>query len=240
MLKGKAAIVIGSTSGIDLAIATSFAVEVAEHGITSNTICPGYVKTPLVDGQIAERARAHGIPPENVIRDVLLAHQARKHFVTVEEIAALALFLASDAAASITATALAVDGGWTQHQEAGMDRTAGRDPESSDRKLIALALQGGGAHGAFTWGVIDRLLSFVTSLLQGSKIDRPDMKEMLIHSIRSDEAMSALGVSSKLNADWSFLCFLRDEGRARAEVWLHDNFDAIGQRSSIDIRAEFL
>ena len=121
-----------------------------------------------------------------------------------------------------------------------MDRTAGRDPESGDRKLIALALQGGGAHGAFAWGVIDRLLSFVTSLLQGSKIDRPDMKEMLIHSIRSDEAMSALGVSSKLNADWSFLCFLRDEGRARSEAWLHDNFDAIGQRSSIDIRAEFL
>ncbi|BFG77385.1 hypothetical protein PTKU46_54180 [Paraburkholderia terrae] len=115
MLKGKAAIVTGSTSGIGLAIATSFAVEVAEHGITSNTICPGYVKTPLVDGQIAEQARAHGISPENVIRDVLLAHQARKHFVTVEEVAALALFLASDAAASITATALAVDGGWTQH-----------------------------------------------------------------------------------------------------------------------------
>ncbi|MHB9835555.1 patatin-like phospholipase family protein [Paraburkholderia terrae] len=85
-----------------------------------------------------------------------------------------------------------------------------------------------------------RAISFVTSLLQESKIDRPDMKEMLIHSIRSDEAMSALGVSSKLNADWSFLCFLRDEGRARAEAWLHDNFDAIGQRSSIDIRAEFL
>jgi len=85
-----------------------------------------------------------------------------------------------------------------------------------------------------------RAISFVTSLIQEGKIDRPDMKQMLIHSIRSDEAMSALGVSSKLNADWPFLCFLRDEGRARAERWLHDNFDAIGQRSSIDIRAEFL
>ena len=85
-----------------------------------------------------------------------------------------------------------------------------------------------------------RAISFVTSLIQEGKIDRPDMKQMLIHSIRSDEAMSALGVSSKLNADWPFLCFLRDEGRARAETWLHDNFDAIGQRSSIDIRAEFL
>ncbi|MBP0590795.1 patatin-like phospholipase family protein [Paraburkholderia sp. LEh10] len=85
-----------------------------------------------------------------------------------------------------------------------------------------------------------RAISFVTSLIQQGRIDRPDMKEMLIHSIRSDEAMAALGVSSKLNADWSFLCFLRDEGRARAEAWLHDNFDAIGERSSIDLRAEFL
>jgi 3-hydroxybutyrate dehydrogenase len=98
-----------------IGLSKTVAVEVAEHGITSNTICPGYVRTPLVDGQIAEQAKAHGISPENVIRDVLLAHQARKSFVTVEEIAALALFLASDAAASITATALAVDGGWTQH-----------------------------------------------------------------------------------------------------------------------------
>ena len=95
-----------------IGLSKTVAVEVAEHGITSNTICPGYVRTPLVDGQIAEQAKAHGISPENVIRDVLLAHQARKSFVTVEEIAAIALFLASDAAASITATALAVDGGW--------------------------------------------------------------------------------------------------------------------------------
>ncbi|MBN3760627.1 hypothetical protein [Burkholderia sp. Ac-20365] len=47
-------------------------------------------------------------------------------------------------------------------------------------------------------------------------------------------------MSSKLNADWSLLCYLRDEGRARAEAWLRDNFDAIGERSSIDLRAEFL
>jgi len=91
------------------------AIEVAEFGITSNTICPGYVKTPLVDQQIADQAKAHGISEADVVRDVMLVHQARKEFVRVEELAALAVFLASDAAASMTATALAMDGGWTQH-----------------------------------------------------------------------------------------------------------------------------
>jgi len=91
------------------------ALEVAEYGITCNTLCPGYVKTPLVERQIADQARAHGISAENVVRDVLLTHQARKEFVAVEELAALTLFLCSDAAASMTAAALAMDGGWTQH-----------------------------------------------------------------------------------------------------------------------------
>jgi 3-hydroxybutyrate dehydrogenase len=91
------------------------ALELAQSGITANTICPGYVKTPLVERQIADQARAHGISPEAVVRDVMLSHQARKEFVRVEELAALAVFLASDAAASMTATALAMDGGWTQH-----------------------------------------------------------------------------------------------------------------------------
>jgi 3-hydroxybutyrate dehydrogenase len=91
------------------------ALELAESGITANTICPGYVKTPLVERQIADQARAHGISPEAVVRDVMLSHQARKQFVTVEELAALAVFLASDAANSMTACALAMDGGWTQH-----------------------------------------------------------------------------------------------------------------------------
>jgi 3-hydroxybutyrate dehydrogenase len=90
-------------------------IELAEFGITCNTICPGYVKTPLVEKQIADQARAHGIQPEAVVRDVMLAHQARKEFVRVEELAALAVFLASDAAASMTASAIAMDGGWTQH-----------------------------------------------------------------------------------------------------------------------------
>jgi len=90
-------------------------IELAPFGITCNTICPGYVKTPLVDKQIADQARAHGISPEHVVRDVLLVHQARKEFVRVEELAALAVFLSSDAAASMTAAAITMDGGWTQH-----------------------------------------------------------------------------------------------------------------------------
>ena len=94
--------------------AASFHAE-PEFGVTSNTICPGYVKTPLVDKQIADQAKAHGISPEQVVRDVMLSHQARKEFIQVEELAALAVFLASDAAASMTGTALAMDGGWTLH-----------------------------------------------------------------------------------------------------------------------------
>jgi 3-hydroxybutyrate dehydrogenase len=98
-----------------LGLSKTVALEVADHGITSNTICPGYVKTPLVEKQITDQAKAHGISPENVVRDVMLVHQARKEFVTVEELAALAVFLSSDSAASVTAAALAMDGGWSQH-----------------------------------------------------------------------------------------------------------------------------
>jgi 3-hydroxybutyrate dehydrogenase len=98
-----------------IGLSKTVAVELAEFGITSNTICPGYVKTPLVEKQVAEQAKAHGIPPERVIKEVMLAHQARKEFVQVEELAALAVFLASDQAASMTGTALAMDGGWTLH-----------------------------------------------------------------------------------------------------------------------------
>ena len=96
-------------------LSRAVALEVAEHGVTCNTVCPGYVKTPLVDQQIADQAKAHGISPENVVRDVMLVHQARKEFVRVEELAALAVFLCSDAGASMTGTALAMDGGWTLH-----------------------------------------------------------------------------------------------------------------------------
>jgi 3-hydroxybutyrate dehydrogenase len=91
------------------------ALETAEQGITCNAICPGYVYTPLVEAQIDGQAKAHGIPRDEVIRNVLLAQQPNKRFATVDELGALAVFLASEAAASITGVALPVDGGWTAH-----------------------------------------------------------------------------------------------------------------------------
>ena len=91
------------------------ALETAEQGITCNAICPGYVYTPLVEAQIEGQAKAHAISREKVIHDVLLAQQPNKRFVSVEELGALTVFLATDAAASITGIALPVDGGWTAH-----------------------------------------------------------------------------------------------------------------------------
>ena len=91
------------------------ALEGAEFNITANAICPGFVWTPLVENQIQDLAKSHNIPREDVIRDILLAQQPTKRFATVEEIAALAVFLATDAAGSITGAALTVDGGTTAH-----------------------------------------------------------------------------------------------------------------------------
>jgi 3-hydroxybutyrate dehydrogenase len=91
------------------------ALEGAEAGVTCNAVCPGYVWTPLVEKQIDDQARAHGIGREQVIRDVLLAQQPNKRFATVEELGALVAFLCSPAAESITGAALPVDGGWTAH-----------------------------------------------------------------------------------------------------------------------------
>ena len=91
------------------------ALETAEQGITCNAICPGYVYTPLVEAQIDGQAKAHGIPREQVIREVLLAQQPNKRFATTDELGGIAVFLASDAAASITGAAIPVDGGWTAH-----------------------------------------------------------------------------------------------------------------------------
>ena len=91
----------------------TIALEVAEMGITMNAVCPGYVLTPLVEKQIPDTAKVRGISNEEVIRDVLLAAQPTKKFVTVEQVAALSAFLCSDAAASITGAILPIEGGWT-------------------------------------------------------------------------------------------------------------------------------
>ncbi|HEY5082577.1 MAG TPA: 3-hydroxybutyrate dehydrogenase [Bauldia sp.] len=89
------------------------ALEVATQGITVNAICPGYVWTPLVEKQIPDTAKARHMTEEEVKNDVILAAQPTKQFVTAEEVAALAVFLASDAAKSITGALLPMDGGWT-------------------------------------------------------------------------------------------------------------------------------
>jgi 3-hydroxybutyrate dehydrogenase len=91
------------------------ALEGAEHNVTCNAICPGYVWTPLVENQIGDTAAARGITREQVIRDVLLAAQPNKRFAEVDELGALAVFLCSPGGRSITGTALPVDGGWTAH-----------------------------------------------------------------------------------------------------------------------------
>lgn len=91
------------------------AMEAAEHGVTCNTICPGYVSTVLVDEQIRDTARARGMTEQEVKQKVILEAQPTKEFVTVEQIAGLAVFLCSDAAASMTGAILPIDGGWTAH-----------------------------------------------------------------------------------------------------------------------------
>ncbi|MEK7264580.1 MAG: 3-hydroxybutyrate dehydrogenase [Pseudomonadota bacterium] len=89
------------------------ALETAQAGITCNTICPGYVWTPLVEKQIEDQARTHAIPREKVITDVLLKAQPNKRFAQTSEIGALTAFLCSESAASITGASIPVDGGWT-------------------------------------------------------------------------------------------------------------------------------
>jgi 3-hydroxybutyrate dehydrogenase len=91
------------------------ALEAAEHGATANAICPGYVLTPLVEHQIPGTAKARGMTNEQVVKEVLLAAQPTKQFVTTDEVAALVVFLASDDARSITGAIIPVDAGWTAH-----------------------------------------------------------------------------------------------------------------------------
>jgi 3-hydroxybutyrate dehydrogenase len=96
-----------------MGLTKTIALEVATAGITCNAICPGYVLTPLVEAQIPDQMKAHNMDRETVIREVMLDRQPTKQFVTVEQIGAATLFLASDAAAQINGTHISVDGGWT-------------------------------------------------------------------------------------------------------------------------------
>jgi len=91
----------------------SAAAELSTHGVRVNAIAPGYVWTPLVERQIPDTMKARGLTEEQVKRDVLLAAQPTKEFVTVEQVAQLAMYLASDAASAITGTTMSIDGGWT-------------------------------------------------------------------------------------------------------------------------------
>lgn len=91
----------------------SVALEMAECSITCNAVCPGYVCTPLVEAQIENQAKVHGLPRERVIRDVILASQPTRRFVEVDEVAALVVFLCGESARSITGAAIPIDGGWT-------------------------------------------------------------------------------------------------------------------------------
>ena len=96
-------------------ITKTVALEVAPSGITCTCISPGSVWRPLVGKQIEDHAKCNGIPREQVIREILLAQQPNKRVATVEELGVLAVFVAGEAAVSITGSALPVDGGWTAH-----------------------------------------------------------------------------------------------------------------------------
>lgn len=91
------------------------ALEGAEHGVTSNCVNPAYVRTPLVEGQIADQAKAHGLSEDQVVEQVMLAPAAVKRLIEPSEVADAVAYLCSPAAASITGTSLVMDGGWSAH-----------------------------------------------------------------------------------------------------------------------------
>jgi 3-hydroxybutyrate dehydrogenase len=96
-----------------LGLTKTVALEVAEQGVTCNAICPGYVRTPLVEAQLADQAKARGMTEDEVLREVILAAQPTKKFVEFSELAGLLLYLVSDLGASANGAALSIDGGWT-------------------------------------------------------------------------------------------------------------------------------
>ena len=96
-----------------LGLTKTVALEIAEAGITCNAICPGYVHTPLVDGQIKDTAKARGMTEDAVVRDVILAAQPSKQFISFEQLNGMLLYLASDAGAGVNGAHLSIDGGWT-------------------------------------------------------------------------------------------------------------------------------
>ncbi len=95
-----------------MGLTKTVALEVAQDGITCNAICPGFVKTPLVEAQIADQAKARGISEEAVMKDVILAAQPTKQFVTFDQLSGMLLYLVSDAGASANGAAFQIDGGW--------------------------------------------------------------------------------------------------------------------------------
>ena len=103
---------VAAKHGLD-GLTKTVALEAATFGVTANCISPGYVWTPLVERQIPDTMKARNMTREQVMQDVLLAGQPTKQFVTVEQVAALALFLCRDEAAQMTGANLSVDGGWT-------------------------------------------------------------------------------------------------------------------------------
>jgi 3-hydroxybutyrate dehydrogenase len=91
------------------------ALEGAEHGVTSNCVNPAYVRTPLVEGQIADQARAHGMSEDEVVERVMLAPAAIRRLIEPEEVAEAVAWLCSPAAQSVTGSSLVMDGGWSAH-----------------------------------------------------------------------------------------------------------------------------
>ncbi len=96
-----------------LGLTKTVALETAEQGVTCNAVCPGYVLTPLIEAQIPDQMKTHGMDRDTVVKKVMLAKQPTRQFATVEQVASAVIYLCSDAAASITGTSISVDGGWT-------------------------------------------------------------------------------------------------------------------------------